>query len=82
MHLERSGSKVRQRVDAGSLHVLRDEARYELKHQGRRKQERVASVFGDRRACENDTILFDHDGDEVSIASESGAALLLIAGVH
>jgi alkylated DNA repair dioxygenase AlkB len=32
LHLERSGSKVRQRVDAGSLYVLRDEARYEWKH--------------------------------------------------
>lgn len=37
--------------------------------------------FGDRLARENDMVLFERDGDEVSISSESGAELLLIAGV-
>lgn len=32
-------------------------------------------------ARENDMAIFDRNGDEVSIASEQGAELLLIAGV-
>ena len=36
--------------------------------------------FGERTARENDTVLFERDGDEVTIASESGAELLLIGG--
>jgi redox-sensitive bicupin YhaK (pirin superfamily) len=39
------------------------------------------ATFGDRAARENDMVLFARDGDEVSIASESGAELLLIGGV-
>jgi len=39
------------------------------------------ATFGDRVARENDTVLFDRDGDEVSIASANGAELLLIAGL-
>ncbi len=39
------------------------------------------ALFGDRLARENDMVLFERDGDEVSISSESGAELLLIAGV-
>ena len=39
------------------------------------------ATFGDRVARENDMVLFDQDGDEVAIASDSGADLLLIAGV-
>lgn len=37
--------------------------------------------FGDRLARENDMALFDRDGEEVSMASENGAELLLIGGV-
>jgi quercetin 2,3-dioxygenase len=37
--------------------------------------------FGDRAARENDMVLFDRDGDEVSMTSETGAELLLIGGV-
>jgi redox-sensitive bicupin YhaK (pirin superfamily) len=37
--------------------------------------------FGDQSARNNDMVLFDRDGDEVSIVSERGAELLLIAGV-
>ncbi len=37
--------------------------------------------FGGRAAGENDTVIFDRDGDEVAIASENGAEMLLIAGV-
>ena len=37
--------------------------------------------FGDRLARENDMVLFDRNGDEVSIATEEGAELLLIGGV-
>jgi quercetin 2,3-dioxygenase len=37
--------------------------------------------FGGRPARENDAVIFDRDGDEVSLASENGAELLLIAGV-
>lgn len=37
--------------------------------------------FGDQFARNNDMVLFDRDGDEVSIVSERGAELLLIAGV-
>jgi alkylated DNA repair protein (DNA oxidative demethylase) len=32
MHLERSGSKIQQALEPGSLYILRDEARYEWKH--------------------------------------------------
>jgi redox-sensitive bicupin YhaK (pirin superfamily) len=39
------------------------------------------ATFGDRLARENDMVLFDRDGDEVTIASEAGAELLLIGGV-
>jgi redox-sensitive bicupin YhaK (pirin superfamily) len=39
------------------------------------------ATFGDRLARENDTVFFERDGDEVAIASVSGAELLLIAGV-
>ena len=39
------------------------------------------AMFGDRTASENDMVLFDRDGDEVSMISASGAELLLIAGV-
>ncbi|HJQ39251.1 MAG TPA: pirin family protein [Thermoanaerobaculia bacterium] len=37
--------------------------------------------FGDQPARENDLVLFDRDGDEVSISSATGAELLLIGGV-
>ena len=37
--------------------------------------------FGERVARENDMVLFGRDGDEIGIASERGAELLLIAGV-
>lgn len=36
--------------------------------------------FGDRVARENDMVVFDRDGDEVGLASDGGAELLLIAG--
>jgi quercetin 2,3-dioxygenase len=39
------------------------------------------ATFGDRAARENDAVLFERDGDEVSIDSNDGAELLLIAGV-
>ena len=39
------------------------------------------ATFGDRLARENDMVLFDRDGDEVSITSANGTELLLIAGV-
>ncbi|HEX2122068.1 MAG TPA: pirin family protein, partial [Thermoanaerobaculia bacterium] len=39
------------------------------------------AAFGDRLARENDAVLFERDGDEVTLASERGAELLLIAGV-
>jgi len=39
------------------------------------------AAFGDRVARENDAVIFDRDGDEVAIASERGAELLLIGGV-
>ena len=39
------------------------------------------ATFGDRIAKENDTAIFKRDGDEVTIASETGAELLLIGGV-
>jgi quercetin 2,3-dioxygenase len=39
------------------------------------------ATFGDQSARNNDMVLFDRDGDEVSIVSERGAELLLIAGV-
>ena len=39
------------------------------------------ATFGDRLARENDMVRFDQDGDEVAMASDNGADLLLIAGV-
>ena len=39
------------------------------------------AAFGDRLARENDMVLFDRDGDEVTITTERGAELLLIGGV-
>jgi redox-sensitive bicupin YhaK (pirin superfamily) len=39
------------------------------------------ATFGDRVARENDMVLFDRDGDEVSMSSTTGAELLLIAGI-
>ena len=39
------------------------------------------ATFGDRLAHENDMVTFDHNGDEVAIASQNGAELLLIGGV-
>jgi redox-sensitive bicupin YhaK (pirin superfamily) len=39
------------------------------------------ATFGDRVARENDMVLFDRDGDEVSMFSANGAELLLIAGI-
>jgi hypothetical protein len=39
-----------------------------------------ASIAG-RPARENDTVIFERDGNEVSMTSESGAELLLIGGV-
>ena len=39
------------------------------------------ATFGDRVARENDMVLFDRDGDEVSLTSANGAELLLIAGI-
>lgn len=32
MHMEKSGTKVQQYLEVGSLYILRDEARYEWKH--------------------------------------------------
>ena len=37
--------------------------------------------FGDRLARENDAVIFARDGDAVTMATESGAELLLIGGV-
>ena len=39
------------------------------------------AAFGDHTARENDAVIFERDGDDVAIASESGAELLLIGGV-
>ncbi len=39
------------------------------------------AAFGVRVARENDAVLFERDGDTVVVTSESGAELLLIAGV-
>jgi len=39
------------------------------------------ATFGDRLSRENDMVRFDQDGDEVAMASDNGADLLLIAGV-
>jgi quercetin 2,3-dioxygenase len=39
------------------------------------------ATFGDRTARENDMVIFDRAGDEVAIASDGGAELLIIAGV-
>ncbi|HKO59374.1 MAG TPA: pirin family protein [Thermoanaerobaculia bacterium] len=41
----------------------------------------AATFGGDRLARENDTVIFDRDGDAVEIATELGAELLLIGGV-
>ena len=38
------------------------------------------AAFGDRVARENDAVIFGRDGDEIAIASDKGAELLLIAG--
>jgi redox-sensitive bicupin YhaK (pirin superfamily) len=42
---------------------------------------RGKAAFGERVAQENDAVLLARDGDEVTIASDSGAELLLIGGV-
>ncbi|HVR37997.1 MAG TPA: pirin family protein [Thermoanaerobaculia bacterium] len=39
------------------------------------------ATFGDRVARENDAVLFDRDGDEVSMTAADGVELLLIGGV-
>jgi redox-sensitive bicupin YhaK (pirin superfamily) len=39
------------------------------------------AAFGDRLARENDVLIFDSNGDEVTFSSEGGAELLLIGGV-
>jgi len=39
------------------------------------------AAFGDRLARENDAVIFDGDGDNVTIEAEKGAELLLIGGV-
>jgi quercetin 2,3-dioxygenase len=39
------------------------------------------ATVGDRLARENDLAVFNRDGDEVAIATESGAELLLIGGI-
>lgn len=39
------------------------------------------ATFGERAARENDMVLFERDGDEVSMSSQNGAELLLIGGV-
>ncbi|HUP60917.1 MAG TPA: pirin family protein [Thermoanaerobaculia bacterium] len=39
------------------------------------------ATFGDRVMRENDMVLFDRDGDEISLTSANGAELLLIGGV-
>jgi redox-sensitive bicupin YhaK (pirin superfamily) len=39
------------------------------------------AAFGDRLARENDAVIFDGDGDDVTIETEKGAELLLIGGV-
>lgn len=53
MHLEKSGTKVQQYLEVGSLYVLRDEARYEWKHKvDGIKGERFSITF---RSMEPDT---------------------------
>ena len=42
---------------------------------------RGEAAFGDRAASENDMVIFDGNGDEVEIATDSGVELLLIGGV-
>lgn len=42
---------------------------------------RGEATFGNRLARENDMVIFDRDGDEVSMTSNSGAELLLIGGI-
>ncbi len=42
---------------------------------------RGEATSGNQPARENDMVIFDRDGDEVTIESEHGAELLLIAGV-
>ena len=39
------------------------------------------AMFGENPARENDTVIFERDGDEVEVSSPNGAELLLIAGV-
>ncbi|MEA2570714.1 MAG: quercetin 2,3-dioxygenase [Acidobacteriota bacterium] len=39
------------------------------------------AIFGTRSAGENDAVFFENDGDEVTITSDNGAELLLLAGV-
>lgn len=39
------------------------------------------AAFGDRLARENDAVIFDGNGDDVTITAENGAELLLIGGV-
>jgi quercetin 2,3-dioxygenase len=39
------------------------------------------AAFGDRLARENDAVILDGDGDEVAMAAENGAELLLIGGL-
>jgi len=46
MHLEKAGTKVRQRIDPGSLYIIQDEARYEWKHKvDAIKDERFSITF-------------------------------------
>jgi len=40
-----------------------------------------SATFGDRLARENDMVIFDRDGDEITMTSSDGAELLLIGGV-
>jgi quercetin 2,3-dioxygenase len=42
---------------------------------------RGEAAFGDRLARENDAVIFDRNGNEVTISTENGAELLLIGGV-
>ncbi|HSY47941.1 MAG TPA: pirin-like C-terminal cupin domain-containing protein [Thermoanaerobaculia bacterium] len=39
------------------------------------------AAFGDRFARENDAVILDGDGDNVTMATENGAELLLIGGL-
>jgi alkylated DNA repair dioxygenase AlkB len=54
MHLERSGNKVQQRVEPGSLYILRDEARYDWKHKvDGNRGERFSITFRSMRGGAN-----------------------------